>query len=248
MKVKAILECLRVEILLMHRRSWVYLVFFLALSYFAYGAYGRVQIPGQIVNYTAYQVQAGIFLFLMGGVLLAREEAMTDSEEVFQTIRGGLLAKLVAKFLLLLLMSFLFTACAYVITSVLYGQFDIPSNFYLPSLRYLVLYWLIPFLITSTIGLALGVWIRSKWVFPLAMLLGLTFRSAQFHHIRFRDKVATEFFRADNADDESGPVRSLPRLSSCLWVPNGKFPLVDERGTFSRCHAVTCCGFDPSLE
>jgi hypothetical protein len=175
MKAKALLECLRVELVLLHRRLWVYLLFLLALSYFAYQSYDRVDMPGQIVNYTAYQVQSGIFLFLIGGVLLAREEARIDSEEVFLAMRGGLVAKLAAKFLIIVFTSFFFTASAYAVVVILFTMFDIPMAFYIPSLQYLVLYWFIPFVITGTLGLALGVLIRSKWVFPLAMLLGILF-------------------------------------------------------------------------
>lgn len=170
-------DCLRIELLLLHRMKWLYAAFLLALGYYGYFAYDKINSfkVGLEVTLSANIVQGGIFLFLIYGILLIRAEVHSDSDEVFDAIPGGFRSKVIAKLLHLGLLSTAFFLASLSVTYVLYAFYDIPAPFYVQSALYLILYWMLPFLIAGVIGLILGLIFKTKLAFPVGMVTGILF-------------------------------------------------------------------------
>ncbi|MBW7476031.1 hypothetical protein K0T92_14895 [Paenibacillus oenotherae] len=153
----------------------MYLLFLGSLLYLGYRAnlaFG-IYAPGQIVNGTAYIVQSAIFLFMVYGILLAKQETMDESYEVFRTIYKGWRNKVFAKMIHITIIVLLFSGLHVLLLFVLFGFNNIPAPFYYSSFLYIVLYWVLPFMISGALGLFLGIVVKSKIVYPLMMIIGV---------------------------------------------------------------------------
>jgi len=171
----SIMNCLKIELTLMHRSKWFYAVVVLSLVYFGYRAYGEISSnnPGEAINFTSYVVQAGIFLFLICGVLLTRAETNGDAHEIFLTIPHGFRNKIIGKVLYLFLIVLFYCGCSFLLLAIMYQTIDTPAPFYYNAFLYMVLYWILPFTISGVLGIVAGVVFKSKVVYPILIVMGI---------------------------------------------------------------------------
>jgi hypothetical protein len=170
-----VIECLKIELILFHRLKWMYLFILASVLYFGYIANLNLKLyqAGQIVNGTAYVVQSAIFLFMVYGMLLAKQEAINESNEVFQTIYKGWRTKVYAKMMHVIILILLFSILHISLLYILFVFNHVPAPFYSSAFLYIVLYWIIPFIISGSVGLILGILIKSKIVYPVMMIIGV---------------------------------------------------------------------------
>ena len=102
-----------------------------------------------------------------------QSEQLNNVYEVIQSIHNALLFKIVSKVIFILILATLYCSVNAIALFVLYWLNNVPYIFIPISLPYILLYWIIPFMITGIIGIFVGATIRSKAVFPVAILLGI---------------------------------------------------------------------------
>jgi len=170
-----LIDSIKNELLLLHRNKWIYLIVSCSLLYFGYRSLESIRSfqPGEAVNATAYIIQAAIFMFLIYGILLARQETTDESEEVFRTINNAYELKLLGKMIHIIIVSLIFSSAHILVLFSLFIIFDIPSPFYYSSLMYFLLYWVLSSIICGIIGIVFGAKIRSKLVFPIVIVTGI---------------------------------------------------------------------------
>ncbi|NMI07146.1 hypothetical protein HF638_24445 [Paenibacillus sp. SZ31] len=170
-----LIDSIKNELLLLHRNRWSYLIVLSSLLYFGYRSLDSIRSyqPGEAVNATAYIIQAAIFMFLIYGILLARQETTDESEELFRTINNAYEIKLVGKVIHLIIISLAFSSLHILVLFSLFALFGVPSQFYYASLMYFLLYWVLSFIVCGILGIVLGTTIRSKLVFPIMIIAGI---------------------------------------------------------------------------
>lgn len=170
-----IINSAKIELLLMHRNYWSYLILIGSLLYFGSQSLELVQSyqPGESLNGTAYIIQACIFLFITYGILLVKQELSNESNEVFATIPNGLRVKYIGKIIHIVMTAFSFCFLHLILLFAIFFINQVPTNFYYPSFLYFILYWFIPFVISGIIGLIIGIWIKSKIAFSIMLVIGM---------------------------------------------------------------------------
>lgn len=175
MWISKLILSIKTEFLLLHRKYWTYLIFLVITLYYLKRSHAELVLlgPGQALHNSYFFVQAGIFVFLFLGILVMQSEQLNNVYEVIQSIHNALLFKIVSKVIFILILATLYCSVNAIALFVLYWLNNVPYIFIPINLPYILLYWIIPFMITGIIGIFVGATIRSKAVFPVAILLGI---------------------------------------------------------------------------
>lgn len=173
--MRKIIDSYIIEVLLItrHFASWLFLLMFL-FSIFSH-LIGWVQMynPGGALTSTAFIIQGGIFASMILGLSLIQKEEYCWSDEMFYALPKGFSSKIIAKCLVLISIIIMFICVSQIGVFVLFRYNDVPYILYGKSVLYLLLYWGIPFVIAGIIGMLAGLYIRSKLIYPLLILIWL---------------------------------------------------------------------------
>ncbi|SEN39824.1 hypothetical protein [Lihuaxuella thermophila] len=165
----------KVEMLLISRSLWTWLVFVAAaiVVVIQYQTHLEMNDPGRAVTSTAFIVLGGLFASMILGLTLVRNEHVSSSYELFHVIDRGYFAKIWGKWLALLTCVVTFSAIAALILFCMYFIYNVPSVFYSQAVFYLLLYWVIPFLVAGMVGMVSGLLMRSRLVFAVLTVIWL---------------------------------------------------------------------------
>lgn len=149
-------------------RRWSNLVFFLVLTLFSIWIFVPNYIEGDalgMIQYTQYAQMTAMLYFLFMGAKLANLERKVDCYDTvfcYETIPLRLVA---SKLAVLTLISILYTLLISSAMSVFYFLLQMPGSVFLYGYRMILLYFLFPAMICSTLGMILGSLIAGRSVY-----------------------------------------------------------------------------------
>lgn len=175
--MKIIFNSLKVEFKIMIKSKLNIILLILAMSYnlYLYANYlFTVYEPGQVFVKSSYSVQGGILAFIMLGIHLERAEKICNIKEVIETIHNGMIKKIIAKFLFVLMITTMYVLINIVSIYFLFSINKIPfSSFYTDGIKYMLLYWEISFIISAMIGFFIAHCFKGKIVYIIALVIWL---------------------------------------------------------------------------
>ncbi|MFC5402600.1 ABC transporter permease [Cohnella soli] len=162
-----ILNSMKIEIILIIRRIWFWAAMIVPCLIFGLILNDKLNMfdPGGALISSAYIVQAGIFLFLMLGFELVRREKNSNCDEVITAMPGAKSAKLWGKLISITLGIIVFTVLSFIILFVFYSVYQVPAYFRGVSVKYIILYWSIPFFIAASFGAYLGSFLNFRGIY-----------------------------------------------------------------------------------
>ncbi|MEH7464676.1 hypothetical protein V7166_22295 [Bacillus thuringiensis] len=161
--LKRIIDAWLVELKLLLRNIYFWILIIVSIPFFAI-QYNRLLPlnPGDALTSTAFIIQAGIFMNMILGFHIMKQEVVSYSDEIFNTLPRGYFVKSIGKILTLVTLTIGFVLLALIILYIVYSFHPIPKIFYLKAIPYLFLYFGISFLISGLIGLGIGIYTNSK--------------------------------------------------------------------------------------
>lgn len=165
--MKKILECVRLEILMMlkSKLTIIYIIGFLAYNYL--GLYYNNENIGYTLTRSAFVIEAGLFLFLILGFNTIQREEKYSCDEVFSSISYGKVSKAISKILSIIFSSIVINALVFTTYCIFYMPYKLPAVFYMQGIAYITLYYIIPFIITGCIGMIIGLMVKGKLAYLL---------------------------------------------------------------------------------
>ncbi|MFC4775914.1 hypothetical protein ACFO9Q_03865 [Paenibacillus sp. GCM10023252] len=158
-------------------RNWIcWIVYVLGLGEFGFIVFMRLASSdiGGALTATGAVIQGGVFAFLILGYFLIRKETANHSDEVFNSIKSGFIIKGISKIITILVCVLLFTTIAILLTVCIFIYYGVPGLFYLEMVKYITLYYTLPFIISGLIGIWLGSFFKSRYILILIILTGVT--------------------------------------------------------------------------
>lgn len=164
-----------IEVKLMLRTIWTWIFLLLALINVGILFVSRLEMfdPGGALISTAFIIQGGIFVSMILGFSLIKEEAVCSADELFNLLPDGYISKIGAKCLALLTAITFFIILTIAILYYLFWFYGVPLIYYWQALPYLFLYWGTSFWISGIIGMLAGVFFKTRMVYPLLILIWL---------------------------------------------------------------------------
>lgn len=153
------------------------ILFFVSIFYNVYFFYSYLFSsfePGEALVRSSFTVQGGILATIVIGIQLSRLEERTKFSEVLSTIYNGFLFSTLGKILFFVNLIFIYVLINMCVLLTMFKISEIPfSIFYLKSINYLVLYWMLSFLIGGVIGFLLSQWIKGKMIYFISLIVWL---------------------------------------------------------------------------
>jgi len=231
-----IIDSYKTEIKLISRTIWTWVVLVLALINVWILFQGRLQSfdPGGALIASAFIIQGGIFVSLILGFTLIKEEAVCSAEEVFFALPGAHAAKMWAKCLTLLTVIAVFIVLSVLVLYTLFAFYGVPLIFHWKALPYLLLYWGIPFWVSGIIGMFAGKVFKSRLVYLFFVLIWLLIGPLNMYVFKFLMSIShidlndiADFMNLGQTDPNTtyDPVYGLPMeiqrwLQKGIWVLN----------------------------
>lgn len=167
---------LEIKMILKSKLTWVLLI--------AYDIYISIvpwvsmseSIGGSLTR-NALAVEAGMFLFLVLGFNMVKEEEKYLCEELFYSMKGGKVPKICGKILTILVSAAVVSTLTTLTYYAFFIAYEVPLVFYIKGALYIVLYYTLPFMITGILGMIIGQHAKGKGAYILLLftwlLLGL---------------------------------------------------------------------------
>ncbi len=118
---------------------------------------------------TQVMITGGIFL----GIIRSSTERKEYCEEIYYTVYNAALYRYVSKIIVIFIMGIFILISGSITVFLSFFLHDVVGAYYLPSMAYIALYWVIPFAISGIMGLFIGVAANTKAVYPLAFMLSI---------------------------------------------------------------------------
>lgn len=165
-------ECIAVEIIFLKRSIsiwlsgfiWFFLMIVLCLSVIS------ESIIGDAVTTSGWITQALLTLGIILGVIISSREYKSECNELFTSVLYTKRVKIYAKLIILTLISLALLVTGVGSLFLIFLFKHAASEYYIPSIAYIILYWIIPFLTSGAIGLFLGSIIHTKLIYPISIL------------------------------------------------------------------------------
>ncbi|MBZ9637683.1 hypothetical protein [Clostridium sp. FP1] len=174
--VRQLLDCIRIQNRFTFKAWWFYLILILWTGILL--TQTLIIMPehqeiGTSLTLSAYWVQILIFLGLFVGYFYGKNEYSNNCDELMVTLPNGYVLKQISKIInLILIAGIIFITSDIAIISYFLLK-DIDMIYYFPSIQYIFLYWVIPFIISGTFGIILGNILFSKLAYFFIILIGL---------------------------------------------------------------------------
>lgn len=173
--IKGIGECIGTETVLFFRSRykwfiggmWVVLMILFSISAFECG------VIGDGMTSSGWVTQGLLTMGMMLGVLCSSEERKTDCEEVILSEGKAYRNTVIAKAVLVLMIGLLFMVTGIGLVFCIFLIRKAAACYYLPTAAYIVLYWILPFIISGVLGCVLGITVRTKTVYVLAVIFSI---------------------------------------------------------------------------
>lgn len=226
----------KIELRLITRSRWTWIMLALGLAMVGIQFFSRMGTddPGLALHSTAFIVAGGIFVSLVAGLALIRREQADAAEEVFGVLPAGPSSKAGGKVLALLTMVAAFLALSLCAVFALFAWREVPGVFYGRAAAYLLLYWAVPFVIAGLIGMAVGIWVKSRlvyllfaaiWVLIGPLNLSLMEQVMVTFAVDLTAPLAVLNLGQTDPNAPYDPVYGLP-MESRRWVQKGVWLLV----------------------
>jgi hypothetical protein len=153
-----ILSSTILEIKLLTRSIWTYGAI---ISLGVYITLGFPQFitqddPGRALMGSAYVVVGGMILSLIWGYTSVNREKFSFLHETIQSYENGWRTTVIAKLLSLIAGLFFVYLFSLSILIIRFAWADVPTDFWTLAFPYLLLYWILPFVVSGIIGMNVG--------------------------------------------------------------------------------------------
>ncbi|SDX10985.1 hypothetical protein SAMN05444487_11077 [Marininema mesophilum] len=162
--MKKVIESWRIELTLLARNYWFWVVLVAIGAYISFGFPGFLLVydPGRAFMGSSYLVVGGILVSLLYGWNLTKEEVTNHMEEIVLCLSKGYSSKVIGKVLVLLTVVLFFLAFSISILYTRLYQANVPDIFFIKGIYYIVLYWGMPFFVMGILGMVVGSLNQSK--------------------------------------------------------------------------------------
>lgn len=110
---------------------------------------------------------------ISSGVYISSREYKNWCDEVFITVPNGMQQLIVIRLIELVLIAIVLLLTGIGMIFLSFFICGAPSVYYLPTAAYLLLYWIIPFMISGMLGMYLGITIHTKLIYFLTFIISL---------------------------------------------------------------------------
>lgn len=173
-----ILSSTILEIKLLTRSIWTYGAIILLGVYIALGFPEFIiqDDPGRALMGSAYVVVGGMILSLIWGYTSVNREKFSSLHETIQSYENGWRTTIIAKLLSLIAGLFFVYLFSLGILIIRFALADVPTDFWTLAFPYLLLYWILPFVVSGIIGMNIGLLTgESKISYLLIFIVWLLF-------------------------------------------------------------------------
>jgi hypothetical protein len=148
-------------------------IFYLLVIVFTYSN-SVVTNPGNMLQLSTFLVQGAMLFFMFLSYFSINSELSSSSKEMFSTIPLGLIIKLASNLLVITIINIIFCSISLGIFYLAYWFTGFSfSVFYINSIYFIILYWLLPFLISSLIGGFFALFLNRRQSIPILFILWL---------------------------------------------------------------------------
>ncbi|OYD08989.1 hypothetical protein [Paludifilum halophilum] len=175
--MKQALDSWKIELRLLSRNYWSWIVLILTGIYIIFGfpEFLLQYDPGRTLMGSAYVVVGGILIFLIYGWSLIHKEKESQIEEVIESLPHGIRGKILGKGLALVSVVALSMSYSMILVFYRFYKADVLSIFWVKAVPYLLLYWGLPFLVAGLLGMVIRLSISSKLSYLLILVVWILF-------------------------------------------------------------------------
>ncbi|MEH7314905.1 hypothetical protein [Priestia megaterium] len=140
------------------------LITFLYVIILIYYCYNHViSNPGNILQLSSFLIQGLMLFFLLLGYFSVKYESEPSIKDILGTILKARKVKIFSNFCFVIFLNIVLCLTSILCFSVVYKLTHISTlAFYINSSLFIIIYWFFPFLISSFIGLIIGIWLENR--------------------------------------------------------------------------------------
>lgn len=128
---------------------------------------------GDSITSSGWITQILIFGAMSIGVILSSRDYKNLCEEIFISIPSVYKYKTYGRLSALILIAFLLFVTAILSVFIVFAILNVPGIYYMTTTAYIILYWILPFIISGVLGMVLGQIVRTKLIYLVTGLLSL---------------------------------------------------------------------------
>lgn len=175
--MKKLTECVKFELLQFRKNWWNYIMLAVFMIVTIYVSCKILKYnnhsPAYVLLSNSISIQLGTFVFLFFGFNLSRKEELYSCSDMFDAIKDCILHKYMAKFLIIIIKATAYCVASILLLFLIYRNIEAYLTLYVESFNFVVLYWLLTFLICGVLGLLIGVFCKSRFVYPILIFIGV---------------------------------------------------------------------------
>lgn len=126
---------------------------------------------GEALAASAYFSVSGVLFFMVLGYFLSNTEDRNNCSELMATLNDAKLAQSFSKIIVIFIIALSASMLGFLIYFIEYLIYKIDMYFLVPTIKYILLYYLLPFTISGIIGIIIGTFIKSKLAYILLVLI-----------------------------------------------------------------------------
>ncbi len=128
---------------------------------------------GNAITTSGWVTQILISCGISFGVMLSSRDYRNWCEETIDAIPYGFKYKIFARVTLLVIFAIILFVTGSITLSTIFLFINAPKVYYIPTVAYILLYWIIPFVISGLFGMFWGQIIRTKFIYFIIILFSL---------------------------------------------------------------------------
>lgn len=151
--------------------SVVIALLYLGVIIYTYSS-SEITNPGNMLQLSSYLIQGYMLIFMILGYFSIKVESVKVAKELFLTIPKSCYIKIASNYLFILLSNIVFCIFAIILFMLVYVLSGyVFSDFYIDSIFFVFIYWFVPAVISSLIGVLVGLTSRKK--ISISILFGI---------------------------------------------------------------------------
>lgn len=166
-----LINCFKIEIMPVLKSKLMYILLIVTTisNYLAYKGRIDMNSPYDAVIATSYSVQAIMLGFMIIGIYMERKEEKGNMLEVLKGINSAVFIKIIAKILAIITLILVYLIINFIVLIFAYKTNYI--NYYYDTFLYIILFWGIPFFISTLSGYLISSIFKGKVVYIVSVFV-----------------------------------------------------------------------------